>query len=548
MGARRARRSTRRAVASASAGWLAMGGAGRRRRRLALGAFLAGRALRATPDETKVAETSKALPPDARDRVLQAALADHLDSSQRLLLEVANGADVARGRARVGREPSERQPSLPPRRRARRTAPRRRGARGARARADAARRRSRILRSPPRAGADRGRAICSSRSASPATTSRSSHEPSFERARRPRLSSRCGARRARRSPTPTAAATRTAKGSAPSSSEDWDDASRIFGKLASGSSDETDAALYWKAYADWKRKLKKESLEGVRQLWPTYPKSAWADDAKALELEIRGGERREGRVASDDEELKLYALDGLMQVDPEKAVPVLEKLLAGDSSPRVKERALFVLSQSDSPRAREILVRTAKTGPADGAAPRGGQDARHRGRRRRTSPRSRDRAGHGGAAEVRDAVIEAYLIADRPDELLEHRQVRSRPAHPRQGDRRARRHRRAPRAAAALEHGEGPGAPREAPRVVRHRRRRRHAGEGGAGEPGPAAPPEGDRRARHLGRPRGAQGASPAVRRVRRSRRQAQGPRGLHDPGRREDADRAVPRREGPGA
>jgi hypothetical protein len=34
----------------------------------------------------------KALPPAARDRVLQAALADHLDSSQRLLLEVANGA------------------------------------------------------------------------------------------------------------------------------------------------------------------------------------------------------------------------------------------------------------------------------------------------------------------------------------------------------------------------------------------------------------------------------------------------------------------------
>jgi outer membrane protein assembly factor BamD (BamD/ComL family) len=53
--------------------------------------------------------------------------------------------------------------------------------------------------------------------------------------------------------------------------EEWDDASRIFGKLASRSSDETDAALYWKAYADWKQKLKKESLEGLRQLL-----SAWA--------------------------------------------------------------------------------------------------------------------------------------------------------------------------------------------------------------------------------------------------------------------------------
>ena len=54
-------------------------------------AFLAGRALRPEPTEVSVVETFKALPQDARERVLQAALADHLDASQRLLLEVANG-------------------------------------------------------------------------------------------------------------------------------------------------------------------------------------------------------------------------------------------------------------------------------------------------------------------------------------------------------------------------------------------------------------------------------------------------------------------------
>jgi hypothetical protein len=54
--------------------------------------FQAGRVVRTTPTESAVAETLKALPPAARDRVLQAALADHLDSSQRLLLEVSNGA------------------------------------------------------------------------------------------------------------------------------------------------------------------------------------------------------------------------------------------------------------------------------------------------------------------------------------------------------------------------------------------------------------------------------------------------------------------------
>jgi hypothetical protein len=69
---------------------------------IALAAFLVGRSIRTTPTETDVAAVIKALPPEARERVLQAALADHLDSSQRLLLEVANGAaslDEERDRA-----------------------------------------------------------------------------------------------------------------------------------------------------------------------------------------------------------------------------------------------------------------------------------------------------------------------------------------------------------------------------------------------------------------------------------------------------------------
>lgn len=55
-------------------------------------AFLAGRGLRPVPTEQQAADALEALPPDARDRVLAAALADHLESSERLLLEVSNGA------------------------------------------------------------------------------------------------------------------------------------------------------------------------------------------------------------------------------------------------------------------------------------------------------------------------------------------------------------------------------------------------------------------------------------------------------------------------
>src|SRR5215510_8843550 len=56
--------------------------------------------------------------------------------------------------------------------------------------------------------------------------------------------------------------------------ENWDEASRI----------------YAKAYADWKRMQKKDAIEGLRKLYSSYPKSAWIDDAKALELEMREGQ------------------------------------------------------------------------------------------------------------------------------------------------------------------------------------------------------------------------------------------------------------------
>ena len=49
-----------------------------------------------------------------------------------------------------------------------------------------------------------------------------------------------------------------------------------------------------------------------------------------------------------------------MQADPDKGVPIIEKMLAGGASPRVRDRALFVLAQSRSARAREVMLNTAK--------------------------------------------------------------------------------------------------------------------------------------------------------------------------------------------
>src|SRR5207253_2258262 len=62
-----------------------------------------------------------------------------------------------------------------------------------------------------------------------------------------------------------------------------------------------------------------------------------------------------------DEELKLMALNALMQSDPDRAIPILEKLLQGKSSPKLKDKALFILSQSQSAEAGDILSRIARS-------------------------------------------------------------------------------------------------------------------------------------------------------------------------------------------
>jgi HEAT repeat protein len=124
-----------------------------------------------------------------------------------------------------------------------------------------------------------------------------------------------------------------------------------------------DAALYWQAYAFSKLPDRNRALELVAQLERQFPDSTWRDDAQVLAAEIRGGRPGAGSP-SDDEELKLMALNGLMQADEESAIPILEEFLTSEKSPRLRERALFVLAQSDSEKAHAILAKVAK-GDAD---------------------------------------------------------------------------------------------------------------------------------------------------------------------------------------
>jgi len=127
--------------------------------------------------------------------------------------------------------------------------------------------------------------------------------------------------------------------------------------------DRVDAAMYWKAYTQMKLQTTAEALTTLQDLQKKYADSRWIKDAKALELEVRQASGQGvSPEAQNTEELKLLALRGLMNSDPDQALPMIKQLMTGNSSVTVKENALFVLSQSQSPRAREIIVDTARNG------------------------------------------------------------------------------------------------------------------------------------------------------------------------------------------
>ena len=64
-----------------------------------------------------------------------------------------------------------------------------------------------------------------------------------------------------------------------------------------------------------------------------------------------------------DDDMRVLALAGLLRTDPEKVVPMLGQIAFESDNQGSAMRALFMLAQSSSPKARETVVRVARTGP-----------------------------------------------------------------------------------------------------------------------------------------------------------------------------------------
>jgi tetratricopeptide (TPR) repeat protein len=146
----------------------------------------------------------------------------------------------------------------------------------------------------------------------------------------------------------------------------YDEAVEAFNQVVAHAGSRTEGGLYWKAYTLYKLGRSTDALAVFDQLRKGYPSSRWLDDAKALEVEVK---QSSGKAVSPegetDEDIKILALNGLMQSDPERALPQVENLLKTSHSPKLKQQAIIVLGLNSSPRARQDLEQIARGGNPD---------------------------------------------------------------------------------------------------------------------------------------------------------------------------------------
>ena len=173
----------------------------------------------------------------------------------------------------------------------------------------------------------------------------------------------------------------------------WQDAVSAFDKVISEKGKRVDAALYWKAYSLNKLGRMPLTIATCEQLHSQFAGSTWNKDCDAISVDVQVDAKAIGdqvKVRTDrvrpyvriaplnfdmdrgdncvargsDEDLKMLALNSLLNKDPTTALPLLRGILSGNQPTCVKKHALFVLAQSKSPEAESIL-RDAALGKLD---------------------------------------------------------------------------------------------------------------------------------------------------------------------------------------
>ena len=174
---------------------------------------------------------------------------------------------------------------------------------------------------------------------------------------------------------------------------DYQTAATLYGDLAHRYPNASRAgdALYWAAFALYKN----DNLDRARGLLVTqqqrYPKAATLRDGDALLARVQAalakhgdGEaaewiRRHAQPAADtggtrggscpgeddDDDLRIAALNGLLQMDATNALPILKKVLAKRDacSAGLRRKAVFIVSQKRGDETEDILLDVARRDP-----------------------------------------------------------------------------------------------------------------------------------------------------------------------------------------
>ncbi|HUP19609.1 MAG TPA: HEAT repeat domain-containing protein, partial [Gemmatimonadota bacterium] len=164
------------------------------------------------------------------------------------------------------------------------------------------------------------------------------------------------------------------------------EAARLFRRIVDEEpgSEHAPDALYWQAFSLYRaggQDALDEAVHALNLQAERYPDAATRGDAQALMVRIRGALARRGdaeaaesvgRTAEgaagcpvEDDDVRLAALNALMEMDPERAVPILEKVLAlrGACSLQLRRHAVFIVAESDTERATDILLDVARNDP-----------------------------------------------------------------------------------------------------------------------------------------------------------------------------------------
>jgi HEAT repeat protein len=203
--------------------------------------------------------------------------------------------------------------------------------------------------------------------------------------------------------------------------QNWTEAADQFKQAIKTDKDNADASMYWRAHALYKAGRKNEAERQVRSLERKYPDSRWVKEARVLQIEhessapVLAGATDESGM---DEELRMFALAQLMDRDPERALPLVLDMIQNTESESVRRDTLFMLGMSEDPRAQQAIAQIAR----DSKDPDLQAEAIHMLGIASSQPSLAlltDLYRESNSNQVKEAVIQAYIVGDESDSLVD---------------------------------------------------------------------------------------------------------------------------------